>query len=155
MSLGEAAAKFTLLSIGDGLVSQIPALIVSVGAGILVTRAAGTGNLGHQIGGQIVKYPRAIGISGGMLGVFALMPGMPTLPFLVLALVRPVMLPGCSSSSRRSMRPGGNCRRHRQGRDRQVRGRRRGQGRRRRAGKWAGRDFRGHSQTHRPRRVRD
>jgi flagellar biosynthesis protein FlhA len=85
MSLGEAAAKFTLLSIGDGLVSQIPALIVSVGAGILVTRAAGTGNLGHQIGSQIVKYPRAIGISAGMLGVFALMPGMPTLPFLVLA----------------------------------------------------------------------
>lgn len=85
MSLGEAAAKFTLLSIGDGLVSQIPALIVSVGAGILVTRAAGTGNLGHQIGSQIVKYPRAIGISAGMLGVFAIMPGMPTLPFLVLA----------------------------------------------------------------------
>jgi len=86
LSLAESATKFTLLSIGDGLVSQIPALIVSVGAGILVTRAAGTGNLGEQIGGQLVKYPRAIGISAGMLGVFALMPGMPTLPFLGLAL---------------------------------------------------------------------
>jgi flagellar biosynthesis protein FlhA len=86
MSLGEAATKFTLLSIGDGLVSQIPALIVSVGAGILVTRAAGTGNLGEQIGNQVVRYPRAIGIASGMLGVFGLMPGMPALPFLGLAL---------------------------------------------------------------------
>jgi len=85
MTLSEAASKFTLLSIGDGLVSQIPALIVSVGAGILVTRAAGTGNLGEQIGGQIVRYPRAIGISAGMLAVFGLMPGMPALPFLTLA----------------------------------------------------------------------
>jgi len=85
MTLGESATKFTLLSIGDGLVSQIPALIVSVGAGILVTRAAGTGNLGEQIGGQIVRYPRAIGISAGMLAVFGLMPGMPALPFLTLA----------------------------------------------------------------------
>ncbi|MBP7141342.1 MAG: flagellar biosynthesis protein FlhA [Opitutaceae bacterium] len=87
MTLSEAATKFTLLSIGDGLVSQIPALIVSVGAGILVTRAAGTGNLGQQIGGQLVRYPRAIGISAAMLGVFGLMPGMPALPFLSLALV--------------------------------------------------------------------
>lgn len=86
MSLAESAAKFTLLSIGDGLVTQIPALIISVGAGILVTRAAGTGNLGHQIGSQLVRYPRALGISAGMLGVFGLMPGMPTLPFLGLAL---------------------------------------------------------------------
>lgn len=86
MSLGEAATKFTLLSIGDGLVSQIPALIVSVGAGILVTRAAGTGNLGEQIGRQVVRYPRAIGIASGMLAIFGLMPGMPALPFLGLAL---------------------------------------------------------------------
>jgi flagellar biosynthesis protein FlhA len=86
MSLGEAATKFTLLSIGDGLVSQIPALIVSVGAGILVTRAAGTGDLGEQIGKQVVRYPRAIGIASGMLGVFGLMPGMPALPFIGLAL---------------------------------------------------------------------
>lgn len=85
MSLSEAAAKFTLLSIGDGLVTQIPALIVSVGAAVLVTRASGTGNLGHQIGVQIIRYPRAIAISAGMLGIFGLMPGMPTIPFLALA----------------------------------------------------------------------
>ena len=85
MSLGEAAAKFTLLSIGDGLVSQIPALIVSVGAALLVTRASGTGDLGEQIGGQLLRYPRALKIAGGMLLLFGLMPGMPALPFIVLA----------------------------------------------------------------------
>ena len=85
LSLSEAAAKFTLLSIGDGLVSQIPALIVSVAAGILVTRASGTGNLGEQIGGQLTRYPRAIMIASGMLAVFGIMPGMPAVPFLTLA----------------------------------------------------------------------
>jgi len=85
LSLTEAAAKFTLLSIGDGLVSQIPALIVSVAAGLLVTRASGNGNLGEQIGGQLTRYPRAIMIAAGMLAVFGIMPGMPAIPFLVLA----------------------------------------------------------------------
>lgn len=85
LSLSEAAAKFTLLSIGDGLVSQIPALIVSVGAALLVTRASGTGDLGEQIGGQLLRYPRALKIAAGMLALFGLMPGMPALPFLLLA----------------------------------------------------------------------
>ncbi|HOD46031.1 MAG TPA: flagellar biosynthesis protein FlhA [Opitutaceae bacterium] len=85
MSLGEALQKFTLLSIGDGLVSQIPSLIVSLAAGILVTRASENSNLGTQVGGQILRYPRAIGIGAGMMLVFGLMPGMPLLPFLALA----------------------------------------------------------------------
>ena len=85
MSLGEALQKFTLLSIGDGLVSQIPALIISVGAGILVTRASDNGNLGTQIAGQLFRYPRALAITAACLMVFGLMPGMPLLPFLVLA----------------------------------------------------------------------
>lgn len=84
LSLSEAAARFTLLSIGDGLVSQIPALIVSVGAALLVTRASGTGDLGEQIGGQLLRYPRALKIAAAMLGLFGLMPGMPALPFLLL-----------------------------------------------------------------------
>lgn len=84
LSLGESAAKFTLLSIGDGLVSQIPALIVSVGAALLVTRASGTGDLGEQIGGQLLRYPRALKITAGMLALFGFMPGMPALPFLLL-----------------------------------------------------------------------
>jgi flagellar biosynthesis protein FlhA len=84
LSLGEALQKFTLLSIGDGLVSQIPALILSVGAGILVTRASDNTNLGSQLAGQLFKYPRAMKITGGMLCVFGLMPGMPLLPFFAL-----------------------------------------------------------------------
>ncbi len=85
MSLGESLQKFTLLSIGDGLVSQIPALILSVGAGILVTRAADNQNLGTQLAGQLTRYPRAMKISAGMLACFGLMPGMPMLPFFGLA----------------------------------------------------------------------
>ncbi len=85
LSLGESLQKFTLLSIGDGLVSQIPALIISVGAGILVTRASDNGNLGSQIAGQLIRYPRALGLTAGCLMIFGLMPGMPLLPFLGLA----------------------------------------------------------------------
>lgn len=85
LTLAESLTKFTLLSIGDGLVSQIPSLIVSVAAGILVTRASENANLGTQVGGQLIKYPRALGISAGMLGVFGLMPGMPLIPFALLA----------------------------------------------------------------------
>jgi flagellar biosynthesis protein FlhA len=85
MTLGEALQKFTLLSIGDGLVSQIPALIISVGAGILVTRATDNSNLGAQIAGQLFRYPRALALAAGCLTVFGLMPGMPMIPFFGLA----------------------------------------------------------------------
>ncbi len=84
MSLGESLQKFTLLSIGDGLVSQIPALILSVGAGILVTRASDNQNVGAQVAGQLFKYPRAMKISAAMLASFGLMPGMPIIPFVAL-----------------------------------------------------------------------
>jgi flagellar biosynthesis protein FlhA len=84
LSLQESLTKFTLLSIGDGLVSQIPALIVSVAAGLLVTRASENTNLGTQVGRQLVRYPRAIGITAGMLATFGLMPGMPMIPFFLL-----------------------------------------------------------------------
>ncbi len=85
LSLTESLSKFTLLSIGDGLVSQIPALILSVGAGLLVTRASDNNNLGTQLASQLFRYPRAMKICAGMMVVFALMPGMPMLPFLGLA----------------------------------------------------------------------
>jgi flagellar biosynthesis protein FlhA len=77
--------KFTLLSIGDGLVSQIPALIISIAAGLLVTRASDQNNLGTQIIGQIVRYPKALKGTAAFLVVFGLLPGMPLLPFLGLA----------------------------------------------------------------------
>ncbi len=85
LTLAESLQKFTLLSIGDGLVSQIPALIISIGAGLLVTRASDNNNLGQQITGQIIRYPRAIKLAAGCMAVFGLMPGMPMLPFLGLA----------------------------------------------------------------------
>ena len=85
LSLTESLSKFTLLSIGDGLVSQIPALILSVGAGLLVTRASDNQNLGTQLAGQLFRYPRAMKICSGMMVCFAIMPGMPMLPFLILA----------------------------------------------------------------------
>lgn len=91
LSLGESLQKFTLLSIGDGLVSQIPALIISIGAGLLVTRASDNNNLGTQITGQLFRYPRALGIASGCMAVFGLMPGMPTLPFLGLAALAALM----------------------------------------------------------------
>jgi flagellar biosynthesis protein FlhA len=85
LSFADAAKKFTLLSIGDGLVSQIPALLVSVAAGILVTRAADNETLGVQVTHQLTRYPRALAIASAMLGVFGLLPGMPLVPFLGLA----------------------------------------------------------------------
>ena len=81
----EALKKYTLLSIGDGLVSQIPALVISVAAGLLVTRASDDSNLSRQIGGQLTSYPKALGVASAALGFFAIMPGMPMIPFLALA----------------------------------------------------------------------
>jgi flagellar biosynthesis protein FlhA len=85
LSLAESMQKFTLLSIGDGLVSQIPALIISIAAGLLVTRASDNNNLGTQIVSQIVRYPKALKGAAAFLAVFGLLPGMPLLPFLGLA----------------------------------------------------------------------
>lgn len=87
MPMSEALERYTLLSIGDGLVSQIPALVISVAAGILVTRTSSTSDLGSHIGRQLMIYPRAISILGGMLLVFAILPGMPMLPFAVMGLL--------------------------------------------------------------------
>ncbi len=85
MPVVEALQKYTLLSIGDGLVTQVPALVVSVAAGILVTRASEDSNLGAHISGQLTKYPRALGIAACMLALFGAAPGMPFLPFAFLA----------------------------------------------------------------------
>ena len=87
MTMTEALQRFTILSIGDGLVSQIPALVTSVAAGILITRATAKNSLGHELGRQLLFYPRALTILAGMLGVMALVPGLPTMPFLTLAVI--------------------------------------------------------------------
>ena len=85
MSVPDSLQRFTLLSIGDGLVSQIPALITSTAAGILVTRAATKDALGTELSKQLLLFPRAMTILTIMLLVFAIIPGLPMLPFLVLA----------------------------------------------------------------------
>ena len=85
MSLGDAAQNYTLLTIGDGLVSQIPALIVSVAAGMLVTKAGITGATDKALFGQLSGYPSALGIASGLLLLMALIPGLPAWPFLMMA----------------------------------------------------------------------
>jgi flagellar biosynthesis protein FlhA len=87
MSVSEALQRFTLLSIGDGLVSQIPALITSTAAGILVTRAAAKEELGSELTRQLLAYPRVLTILTVMLTIFGLVPGLPLIPFFLLALV--------------------------------------------------------------------
>ena len=85
LPIDQALQKYTLLSIGDGLVSQVPALVISVAAGLLVTRAQGDNSLGAQIGKQLGAYPRAVGIASGLIAALAFAPGMPPAPFLILA----------------------------------------------------------------------
>ena len=87
MSLTEALQRYTLLSIGDGLVSQVPALVISLAAGMLVTRAASKSSLGEELGQQLFAYPRALTLLTVMMGVFAIVPGMPMIPFLCMACV--------------------------------------------------------------------
>jgi flagellar biosynthesis protein FlhA len=85
MTVSEALQRFTLLSIGDGLVSQIPALITSTAAGILVTRAAAKEELGTELTRQLLAYPRVLVILTVMLTVFGLVPGLPIIPFFFFA----------------------------------------------------------------------
>ena len=85
MSFANASQTYTLLTIGDGLVTQIPALIISTSAGIIVSRAGAESNLGAEITSQILYQPRAIGITAIVLFGFGIIPGLPLTPFWVLA----------------------------------------------------------------------
>ncbi|MBU0514791.1 MAG: flagellar biosynthesis protein FlhA, partial [Proteobacteria bacterium] len=85
MKLADAAATFTILTIGDGLVSIIPALIISTSAGLIVSRAAGDMNMGQEFARQFSLQPRAIGLTALVVFLLGLVPGLPTLPFLVLS----------------------------------------------------------------------
>ncbi|HYO59266.1 type III secretion system export apparatus subunit SctV [Archangium sp.] len=88
MDVASAAEKYTLLTIGDGLVGMIPAILISTCAGIIVTRVGGDeeGNhLGMDVGTQLTAYPKAIAIAAGMLFVLGLVPGLPKIPFFLLA----------------------------------------------------------------------
>jgi flagellar biosynthesis protein FlhA len=86
MSLAQASESFTILTIGDGLVSQMPALLVSTAAGIVVTRGGAGANLGKSMGGQMFGKSRVLGYASAVLGALAILPGMPTIPFAALSL---------------------------------------------------------------------
>ena len=87
MTLAEAMSTYTLLTVGDGLVTQIPALITSTAAGLIVTRAASKENLGRNINQQLMGRPEAGLIAGPMLMSLGLIPGLPTWPFLLIGTI--------------------------------------------------------------------
>lgn len=85
MPLGQAADVYVKLSVGDGLVSQIPALIVSLAAGMLVSRGGNLGSTDKAVISQLSGYPRALSVAAGLMGLLAVMPGLPFVPFAALA----------------------------------------------------------------------
>jgi flagellar biosynthesis protein FlhA len=85
LSFSDAAKTYTLLTCGDGLVSQVPALIVSTAAGLLVSKAGVRGAADKALGRQLSNHPKALGMSAAVMGAIALLPGIPMLPFLGLA----------------------------------------------------------------------
>jgi len=84
LDASQALQTYTLLTVGDGLVTQIPSLIISTSSGIIVTRAASETNLGQDITKQFSGYPRAIKVAAVVLFLFGIVPGLPTLPFFAL-----------------------------------------------------------------------
>src|SRR6056297_3588601 len=85
MGFGEAANRYTILTVGDGLVAQIPALIVSTSAGIIITRATGQTSMGNEITRQLAKQPKAAFVSAGILFLLGILPGLPFIPFAIMA----------------------------------------------------------------------
>ncbi len=86
MTVADAARVFVLLTIGDGLVAQIPALLLSTAAAIMVTRVSSAQDMGSQIVRQIFDHPRTLAVTAGVIGLIGIIPGMPNLPFLLVAL---------------------------------------------------------------------
>src|ERR1043166_8853722 len=84
LSFGEAARTYTLLTVGDGLVTQGPALIVSTAAGLLVSQAGVSGAADKALMKQLSGYPQALGMAAAVMGILSVLPGIPTLPFLAL-----------------------------------------------------------------------
>ena len=85
MTFAEAGHNYTLLTIGDGLVAQIPSLLLATAAGLLVTRSTKEQDMGDQIAGQLFQDPKTLAVTSSIIGGMGLIPGMPNLPFLLLA----------------------------------------------------------------------
>ncbi|MBT2115975.1 flagellar biosynthesis protein FlhA [Dyella sp. LX-66] len=87
LSAGDAAKTYTLLTIGDGLVAQVPALMLSIATAVIVTRVSRAQDMGKQVLGQVFGQPRALAVAGVVLGVMGLVPGMPNIAFLLLGAI--------------------------------------------------------------------
>ena len=85
LSWGDALSTYTLLTVGDGIVTQVPALIIATATGIIVTRAASDARLGEEVSRQVMSYPRVIAIVAVVLCALAFLPGLPVIPVLTLA----------------------------------------------------------------------
>jgi flagellar biosynthesis protein FlhA len=85
LPFSQAVSTYTILTVGEGLVSQIPALIVSTAAGIMVTSSAGTTQMGSLVTAQMSRHPRALWIASAVLALFSVIPGLPMLPFIALS----------------------------------------------------------------------
>ena len=114
MPFADAARTYTLLTVGDGLVTQVPALIVSTAAGLLVSKAGVSGAADKALIAQLSGYPKALGMSAAVMLVMALLPGIPMLPFLLLGGGAGAS-PTSSTSARRQ-----RCRGGQQGRGRDT-----------------------------------
>jgi flagellar biosynthesis protein FlhA len=84
MAFGNAINHYSLLTVGDGIAAQIPALLISVATGIIVTRSASQRDLGSEIAGQILNQRKAPLIAGGLISILAIVPGLPKLPFIIV-----------------------------------------------------------------------
>jgi flagellar biosynthesis protein FlhA len=116
LSFAEATHHFSLLTVGDGLAAQIPALLISVATGIIVTRATSDRDLGSDIAGQILSQRKAPLVAASVIGVFALVPGLPKLPFLFIAAIFGAIgwsvrngLPGASDAAQPPALPAGGA----------------------------------------------
>ena len=98
MAIGDAVQTYSILTVGDGLVTQIPSLIIATTSGIITTKASSSTNLARDVGSELLTHPRALAIGAGIMALFALVPGLPTVPFLVIA----VLFMGLSWVMRRS-----------------------------------------------------
>jgi len=87
MTLSEAARTFTILTIGDGLISQMPALLVSTAAGLVISRAGKDTDLSKDISNQVLLNPKTLGTASGVMVILALIPGLPHIPFFILSAV--------------------------------------------------------------------
>ncbi len=98
MPVGSAAHAYTLLTVGDGLVTQIPALIVSTAAGMLISRSTASSDLSKEFTSQLLLQPRVVALASGILLIFGLMPGMPKIPFFLLSFA-------CGTIAYKTMKP--------------------------------------------------